>query len=133
MELHDQAANCAENVAITVESVLSLLGWSHGATSLMWALRPGFLPDIPQLRTAIALYPACSAIAKVEGWQPSVPLTVLMEADDDWTPSAPCRDLAGRAGYRYIEYVGACHGFDEPILPVRVRSGLDWSRAAGPM
>ncbi len=101
-----------------------LLGWSHGAQTVLWTLRPGFLDGVPKPVTAIAYYPGCSEIARVAGWRPTLPLTILAGAIDDWTPAAPCRDLAERTGARYFEYAGAYHGFDAPNTPVRVRTGL---------
>jgi dienelactone hydrolase len=101
-----------------------LLGWSHGAMTVLWALRPGFLEGGIQPKAAIAYYPGCSEIAKLAGWKPTVPLTMLTGALDDWTPAAPCRELAARTGVRYIEYPGAYHAFDAPNAPVRLRTGL---------
>jgi dienelactone hydrolase len=103
---------------------LALLGWSHGASTTLWAIGQALLPDGPKFKTAIAFYPGCSAIARAETWRPQVPLTILMGGADDWTPPAPCRDLASRTGLRYVEFPDAYHGFDVPNEPVRVRTGL---------
>ena len=53
-----------------------------------------------------------------------MPLTVLIGAADDWTQAGPCRELAERTGFKFIEYPGAYHGFDAPNSKVRVRKGL---------
>lgn len=103
---------------------LALMGWSHGAMAVLWALRPGFLGKPPLFRTAIAFYPGCRQIDRLEGWQPSVALTLLIGAADDWTRLGPCRSLARRTGFRLVEYEGAYHGFDAPNSRVRVREGL---------
>lgn len=103
---------------------LALMGWSHGAMAVLWALRPGFLAKPPQFRTAIALYPGCRQIDRLDGWRPSIPLTLLIGSADDWTRPGPCRSLAKRTGFRFIEYPGAYHGFDAPHARVRVREGL---------
>jgi dienelactone hydrolase len=100
------------------------MGWSHGAMSVLWALRPGFLDATPRFKTAIAFYPGCRQIADLDGWRPRVPLTVLIGASDDWTQPGPCRELAERTGFKFIEYPGAYHGFDAPNSKVRVRKGL---------
>jgi dienelactone hydrolase len=105
------------------KSRLALIGWSHGAMSVLWAVRPGFLRASP-FRTAIAFYPGCRQIDRLEGWRPSVPLTLLIGSADDWTRPGPCRRLAERTGFRFIEYPGAYHGFDAPASRVRMRRGL---------
>lgn len=105
-------------------SKLALMGWSHGAMSVLWAVRPDVLGTPPAFRTAVALYPGCRQIARLEGWQPSIPLTLLIGGADDWTQPGPCRDLASRTGFKYIEYPGAYHGFDAPDSRPRVRKGL---------
>lgn len=103
---------------------LALMGWSHGAMTVLWTVRPGFLASPPQFRTAIAFYPGCREIAGLSHWQPSIPLTILMGAADDWTRPGPCRDLAHRTGFSFVEYPGAYHDFDAPHTPVHVREGL---------
>lgn len=103
---------------------LALMGWSHGAMAVLWAVRPGFMGKPPLFRTAIAFYPGCRQIDRLEGWQPSIPLTLLIGSADDWTRPGPCRSLAKRTGFRFIEYEGAYHGFDAPNARVRVREGL---------
>ncbi len=106
------------------KSRLGLIGWSLGAMAVLWALRPGFLGAPPRFKTAIAFYPGCRQIARLEDWRPSIPLTLLIGGADDWTRPGPCRELARRTGFRFIEYVGAYHGFDAPESRVRVRRGL---------
>ncbi len=103
---------------------LALIGWSHGAMTVLWALRPDFMAAGPQFRTAIAFYPGCREIARLPDWRPRLPLTILMGAADDWTRPGPCRELAQRAQFRFIAYPGAYHDFDAPGRRVRVRTGL---------
>ena len=103
---------------------LALMGWSHGAMTVLWSVRPDFMTGGPQFKTAIALYPGCREIARLDDWRPRLPLTILIGADDDWTQPGPCRALAQRTGFRFIEYPGAYHDFDAPNAPVRVRYGL---------
>ena len=55
---------------------------------------------------------------------PEGSLTLLIGGADDWTQPGPCRELAQRAGFKFIEYPGAYHGFDAPKSKVRVRKGL---------
>jgi dienelactone hydrolase len=103
---------------------LALMGWSHGAMSTLWAVRAGFMEGAPQIKTAIAFYPGCREIARLGDWRPRIPLTILMGGADDWTQPGPCRDLAQRTGFTFVEYPGAYHGFDAPDSKVRVRKGL---------
>lgn len=103
---------------------LALMGWSHGAMAVLWALRPGLLGEPPLFKTAIAFYPGCRQIDRLEDWRPSIPLTLLIGSADDWTRPGPCRTLASRTGFRFIEYEGAYHGFDAPNSRVRLREGL---------
>ncbi len=106
-----------------------LLGWSHGAMTVLWTLRPGFLDAGIKPVTAFAFYPGCREIARQADWRPSLPLTVLIGGADDWTQPAPCRDLAARTGFKYIEYPGAYHDFDAPGMPVHVRKRLSAVRS----
>jgi dienelactone hydrolase len=103
---------------------LALMGWSHGAMTTLWAVRQGFMADAPQFKAAIAFYPGCREIARQADWHPRVPLTILIGAADDWTRPGPCRELAQREGFAFVEYPGAYHGFDAPNSKVRVRKGL---------
>lgn len=103
---------------------IGLMGWSHGAMTVLWTVRPGFLAGDPQFKVAIGLYPGCREIARQADWRPSVPLTLLIGASDDWTQPGPCRDLATRVGFKVVEYAGAHHGFDAPNSAVRVRRNL---------
>ncbi|MBI5565769.1 MAG: hypothetical protein HY870_12815, partial [Chloroflexi bacterium] len=52
---------------------------------------------------------------------------------DDWTEPGPCRELAHRAGFRFVEYPGAYHDFDAPNTPLRVTIGrtYEWYEAMG--
>lgn len=103
---------------------LALMGWSHGAMSVLWTVRRGFMTRGPRFRTAIAFYPGCRDVLQLDDWKPAVPLTFLLGALDDWTRPGPCKELAARGGAKVIEYAGAYHAFDTPNLPVRVRKGL---------
>ncbi|MET0194656.1 MAG: dienelactone hydrolase family protein [Hyphomicrobiaceae bacterium] len=102
---------------------LGLMGWSHGAMTVLWTVRKGFMQG-PQFKTAIGLYPGCVEIAKLPDWHPGVPLTLLLGEADDWTRPGPCKDLARREGFRAVVYPDAYHGFDTPDSPVKVRKGI---------
>ena len=106
---------------------LALMGWSHGGSSTLSTVRSSPAVAGADFRAAIAFYPGCSGFARTPAWRPRLPLTILMGADDDWTPAAPCRELGQRERVRYIQYPGAYHAFDHPNLPVRLRTGLTYS------
>lgn len=109
-------------------SRINILGWSHGAMSLLWAI--GTDASEPSLfASATAFYPGCRKVARKAGWRPAVPLTILSGANDDWTEPGPCRELAEKAGFRFIEYPGAYHDFDAPNIPVHIRTGLSAVRS----
>ena len=116
---------------------VALLGWSHGGSAVLAAtdaqhaqVKASGAPFI----TAIAFYPGCSESLK-NGYMPNTPLTLLLGADDDWTPSGPCAELAeglmhsngARVGptapmrprVAYVSYAGAVHDFDNPLPSVR--------------
>jgi dienelactone hydrolase len=103
---------------------LGLMGWSHGAMTVLWAVRTGFMQAPLQFKTAIGFYPGCREVARQGDWHPGIPLTLLLGGADDWTAPGPCRELAQRKGFRVVEYPGAYHGFDTPDSPVRLRKGL---------
>jgi dienelactone hydrolase len=102
---------------------LGLMGWSHGAMTVLWTVRKGFMQG-PQFKVAIGLYPGCREIAKLSDWHPGVPLTLLLGEADDWTEPGPCQELASREGFRAVVYPDAYHGFDTPNSPVRLRKGI---------
>ena len=99
-----------------------LLGWSHGASTVLWTLAAP--PAAGLLRAAIALYPGCGALLReAEGWAAPVPLLMLLAGADDWTPAHRCEALAARAPQR-VElrvFPDARHGFDHPSAPLRSR------------
>ena len=102
---------------------LGLMGWSHGAMTVLWTVRQGFMRDA-QFKVAIGFYPGCREVAKLPDWRPGVPLTLLLGEVDDWTAPGPCKELAEREGFGVVVYPDAYHGFDTPNAPVRVRKGI---------
>jgi dienelactone hydrolase len=104
---------------------LVLLGWSNGASTVLAATNRRIrdvaaAPAVP--RAAVAFYPGCEAELR-RGYEPAMPLLMLLGGSDDWTPPQPCRALAAAVPgplVRQVTYPGAVHGFDgEP--PVRLR------------
>lgn len=77
------------------------MGGSHGgSTTLATMAQPGSKPGFA---AAVALYPGCNA--RFGEWRPGTsgvyrpqaPLLILVGEKDDWTPAAPCVELAERS------------------------------------
>lgn len=104
---------------------LAVLGWSHGGTSVLWIARAEAASGRPRFQAAVAFYPACRIFAERKTWRPELPVTILIGGADDWTPAAPCRELAAKhPQIRLVEYPDAHHGFDAPARPLTRHTGL---------
>jgi dienelactone hydrolase len=123
-----------------------LMGWSNGAIAVLNTLgpdSPGFRPDDPKFRSAVAFYPGCAALAR-KPYRPLSPLLIQSGAADDWTPARHCVAMASeaKAGGAEVEidvYEGAHHGFDAPGGTLRSRfdvrnpsSPSGWGATVGP-
>lgn len=100
-----------------------LLGWSHGGSTVT-AAAAGAPPGL--IRGVIGFYPGCFRLRQAGGWQPGVPMLMLLGGEDDWTPARHCVALAARdtARVRVEVFPGAHHGFDAPSGEVRQLTGL---------
>jgi dienelactone hydrolase len=108
---------------------LGLLGWSNGGSTVLAASnlrQPEVAAATVRPAFAAAFYPGC-VDALAQGYQPAMPLLMLLGAADDWTPPAPCQRLAevarpsaGVPAPQAVAYDGAFHGFDG-MAPVRLR------------
>ena len=103
---------------------ISLIGWAHGASALLWAVRPQLLTrrGEPDFRSAIAFYPDCRISAGL-GWSARVPTLLLIGAKDDVSSPPACRQMVdgarGRSALaRSVIYPGAYHDFDRANLPL---------------
>ncbi|HMC16204.1 MAG TPA: dienelactone hydrolase family protein [Albitalea sp.] len=107
---------------------LGLIGWSNGGSTVLAttnlrndeatgaAIKPAF---------AVAFYPGCAADLK-RGYRTDTKLLLMVGEADDWTPAAPCRQLAEQAAGikpQFDSYAGAYHGFDS-TAPLRVRKDV---------
>jgi dienelactone hydrolase len=112
---------------------ISLIGWAHGASAVLWAVRPQLAShkSEPDFRSAVAFYPDCR-ISSGLGWSARVPTLVLIGAGDDVSSPADCRKMVegarGRSALaRIVVYPRAVHDFDRADLPLHAISGGDAS------
>jgi dienelactone hydrolase len=116
------------------KNAVSLLGWSNGGSTVIYAVRRDRAPadSGPDFAAAVAFYPGCRTPFEGGRWNARLPLLILIGEADDWTPAAPCRALAGDAAkagepVSIVTYPGAYHDFDHPNLPKRIRRGLAYT------
>jgi dienelactone hydrolase len=121
-------AHCAKACLTALPFVdsrrIGVMGWSHGGTSTLEALRY----EAPQqardrsFRAGVAFYPYCAQSRLVNL---KAPLLVLIGEEDDWVPVPQCKAQVPGTGEnqeRILKvYPGAQHGFDLPIIPQRYR------------
>ena len=113
---------------------ISLLGWSNGSNSLLWAVRPALAARDggPDFWAAVAFYPDCGRNSRLS-WSARVPTLVLIGAEDDWSSARECQQMVegakGRSALaRIVVYPGAYQGFDSDNLPFQERTGVATSR-----
>src|SRR6266508_701570 len=89
---------------------IGVLGWSNGGSTVLHLVgRDGVSAAFT---AAVAFYPGCRVLLKKADWTARIPLLIQHGAADDWTPIAPCRELAGKSSkVRLIAYPGAFHDF----------------------
>jgi dienelactone hydrolase len=109
---------------------IALVGWSQGGGVALSTIgseglgRPNQLPQ-GDYRAAVTFYPGqCDPNRRPSTWSSSIPLMVLLGAEDVWTPAAPCQALvsaaiARRPNIEMQVYPGAYHSFDAPNLTLR--------------
>jgi dienelactone hydrolase len=111
---------------------ISLLGWSNGASGVLWTVRPHHRrDDRPDFRSAVAFYPGCRRLNNT-AWSARVPTLILIGSMDDWTSAQECeRMVAGAKGRSarasIVVYPGALHDFDHPSRPPEIRGGYAFS------
>jgi dienelactone hydrolase len=110
---------------------VSLLGWSHGATTALWTIRrhaAAMRDKTPDFRSAVAFYPNCQRSGAL-AWSARIPSLILIGRADDWTPASACEQMIagarGRSAAALIQvYPGASHDFDRAKLPLQERTGI---------
>lgn len=129
----EAARGWLQNQAWVTPDRISLLGWSNGAITTLWAVRPHFSAANvgPDFRTAVAFYPGCRRLNET-AWTARVPTLILIGGADDWTPPAACQQMVAGARGRsariaLVIYPGAYHDFDHPSRPLQQRSGVAFS------
>src|SRR5262249_24062990 len=75
---------------------VALRAWSNGGSTVLYALRPKDKPKgaTPDFRLAVAFYPGCRVPDQDGKWATRLPLLILIGEADNWTPAAPCKELA---------------------------------------
>lgn len=113
-----------------IKDRVSLMGWANGAIASLWAVRPRTRPhdDMPDFRSAVALYPGCRRLNEA-AWASRIPTLVLIGRADDWASAASCEQMIAGARGRsaltsLVVYPGAYHEFDRPDYPLRELTGL---------
>jgi dienelactone hydrolase len=118
---------------------IGIMGWSQGGGAVLFAIgrqsfsRPAELPR-GDFRVAVAFYPtSCDERRQQPSWSTSIPLMVLVGAEDVGIPAVPCKALldgaVGRGATVEMQvYPGAYHHFDWPDLP---RRELPFATAGG--
>ena len=101
------------------------MGWSQGSGALLFAIgtksfsRPAQLPR-GNFRAAVAFYPSsCDEQRQQPSWSTTIPLVVLVGAEDVGIPAVPCKTFLDGAVTRGAKvemqiYPGAYHHFDWP-------------------
>lgn len=116
-----------------VKERISLVGWSTGGSTVLWAVRPHVGPNDgkPDFRSAVAFYPACRRLRDA-AWSARVPTLVLAGGADDWSPARYCQQMiAGARGRSALAsimvYPGAYQDFDRANVSVHERRGMAFS------
>jgi dienelactone hydrolase len=110
---------------------ISLIGWAHGASAVLWAVRPQLAARGKEadFRSAIAFYPECRISART-GWSARVPTLLLIGANDDIAAPSLCKQMVdgarGRSALaRIVVYPNAPHDFDRANLSLQAIEGND--------
>jgi dienelactone hydrolase len=114
-------------------SRIGMVGWSHGATTILSALNLA-QTDVAvrkvQPKAAVAFYPTCTAFSKNRTpYKPAAPMLILMGENDDWTPPEACESLEKKmqdsdTPITLRLYPDTYHDFDAPGMPIHVRMDI---------
>lgn len=109
---------------------IGLMGWSNGGSTALEVAGETAAAGADGFRALIAFYPGCRVLLK-RGWIARAPTTILHGLADDWTPAAPCQQLASKGDAKFVGYPDAYHDFDHPSLSLRERKAAYSERADG--
>ena len=96
---------------------IAIVGWSHGAMTALEVVDRSLWRSQPPV-AIVMYYPGCNQWKRRALVQPAAPVLMLLGEADDWTPAAPCKELAQRfesshAGAVTMRtYADGHHGFD---------------------
>jgi dienelactone hydrolase len=103
---------------------ITAIGWSYGGRAVLDALREHTQAQLAFSR-AVAYYPDCRGL---EPWKTTLPVLMLLAADDDMTPATLCQEVVKRmaapTAVKIVVYAGALHAFDVSELPAKMRLGF---------
>jgi dienelactone hydrolase len=115
--------------AWTARDRISLMGWSTGAITALWTVRPQVAgkAEPNDFRSAVAFYPGCRRLMNT-AWSARIPTLILVGSADETTSASVCQQMVagarGRSARALVHvYPGAHHDFDHPNRPLQVRSG----------
>jgi dienelactone hydrolase len=106
--------------------LVGVVGWSEGGGAVLFAIgpqSPGRRAQLPQgdFRVAVAFYPASCNQRRQVAWTSTIPLLVLVGAEDVWIPQRGARNCstarpaaAPRSRYKSIR------------APITISTGLTW-------
>jgi dienelactone hydrolase len=129
----DAARHWLQSQPWVIPGRVSLLGWSNGAVSALWAVRPRKpeKDDGADFRSAVALYPGCRRL-DATAWSARVPTLILAAGADDSSPAAFCEHMVAGARGRsarasIVVYPEAYQNFDHPSRAIQLSSGYAFS------
>ena len=107
---------------------IAVVGWSHGAMTALEIVDRSLWRSQPPA-AIVTYYPGCGGWKRRALVEPVAPVLMLLGEADDWTPAAPCKELAERFQSRRPDavavhvYADGHHGFDSRA-PVRFRPNI---------
>ena len=114
MDAHDAKSYLA-GLRFVDPKRIAVMGWSHGAISVIASVSEMPGKEIVPFQAAIAFYPYCYKTLD----DLNAPLLILIGGSDDWCPAKLCSSNMPKEGKSKHEvilkvYPGVCHGFDWP-------------------